>query len=173
MLEYWDILDKNGRKTGRTIIRGNKPLTNGEYHLVVHIWVVNDRGEFLIQRRSNDRPMMPGEWAAHGGSALSGEGSRHAAIRELNEELGIRPPRREMVHIRRMLRKYSLNDIWAVKCNCDIEDLRLQKEEVDCVKWVTQMELKGMIEYGLFHNYGRSYFETVFSIPQKLISRGK
>ncbi|MEE1023725.1 MAG: NUDIX domain-containing protein, partial [Acutalibacteraceae bacterium] len=105
--------------------------------------------------------------------ALSGEGSRHAAIRELNEELGIRPPRREMVHIRRMLRKYSLNDIWAVKCNCDIEDLRLQKEEVDCVKWVTQMELKGMIECGLFHNYGRSYFETVFSIPQKLISRGK
>ena len=143
-------------------------LKSGEYHLVVHIWIVSPDGKFLIQRRADDKKLMPGEWAATGGSALSGEGSRHAAIRELNEELGIKPARREMVHIKRMLRKYSLNDIWAVKRNCDLSQLRLQEEEVAAVKWVSPEELHRMVICGEFHNYGRSYFDTVFSIPDRL-----
>ena len=35
-----------------------------------------------------ERKLMPGEWAATGGSAVSGEDSLAAALRELNEEIG-------------------------------------------------------------------------------------
>ena len=172
-MEYWDILDKNGNKTGKTIVRGRRSLAKGEYHLVVHIWVVNDKGEYLIQRRSDDKPLMPGEWAATGGSAIAGEGSRHAALRELYEELGIYVPRRKMMLVRRQLRKYSLNDIYAVRCNIPAHRCRLQKEEVAEVKWVTLEEVKRMIDEGKFHNYGKSYFDIVYSVDDYLKSHSR
>ena len=165
-MEIWDILDKNGRRTGKTIIRGTRGLGKGEYHLVVHIWIVNDRGEFLIQKRSDKRPLMPGEWAATGGSAFSSESSRHAAARELNEEMGIRLGRKDLKLVKRMLRKFSLTDIWAARCNVDVDNLNLQTEEVAKAKWVSADELKTMIRNGEFHNYGKDYFDLVFSINE-------
>ncbi len=165
-MEIWDILDKNGRRTGKTVIRGKRGLGKGEYHLVVHIWIVNDRGEFLIQKRSDKRPLMPGEWAATGGSAFSSESSRHAAARELNEEMGIRLGRKDLKLVKRMLRKFSLTDIWAARCNVDVDNLNLQTEEVAKAKWVSADELKTMIRNGEFHNYGKDYFDLVFSINE-------
>ena len=172
-VERWDILDKGGKPTGKTIVRGRRSLSKGEYHLVVHIWVINDKGEFLIQRRSDDKPLMPGEWAATGGSVFSCESSRHAAIRELHEELGIRVARRRMVFIKRQLRKYSINDIYAVRCNIPPHRCRLQKDEVAEVKWVSKEELQKMIENGEYHNYGKSYFDIIYSIENHMNRRKK
>ena len=87
--EIWDILNEKGCLTGKTAIRGIGALKPGEYHLVVHIWVVSDDGKILIQQRSQAKKLMPGEWAATGGAAISGEDSFKAASRELFEELGI------------------------------------------------------------------------------------
>ena len=90
MSEYWDILDADGEKTGKRVKRERfGTLGVGQYHLVVHVWITNSSGEFLIQKRSRNKQPMPGEWAATSGSVKSGEDSRTAAIRELYEELGI------------------------------------------------------------------------------------
>ena len=89
-IEIWDVLDENGALTGKTALRGKGVLKSGEYHLVVHIWIVSSTGMFLIQRRADDKKLMPGEWAATGGAAISGEDSFAAAKRELFEELGIK-----------------------------------------------------------------------------------
>lgn len=51
-MESWDILNERGKATGKTVVRGNVQLNLGEYHLVVHIWVVGSDGRLLIQRRS-------------------------------------------------------------------------------------------------------------------------
>lgn len=163
-MEIWDVLDKSGKRTGKTVVRGKRGLSKGEYHLVVHIWIFDRQGNILIQRRSDDRPLMPGEWAATGGSALSNESSRHAASRELFEELGIRLQRSRLKLIKRMLRRFSITDIWAARCDVDISELKLQKEEVAEAKWVTPDELRLMIKNGDFHNYGRDYFDLIFSI---------
>ena len=85
-MELWDIMNEDGAITGKTVVRGRTVLGRGEYHLVVHIWVISSNGNFLIQRRSEKRRLMPGEWASTGGSAISGESSLHAAARELKEE---------------------------------------------------------------------------------------
>ena len=107
---------------------------------------------------------MPGEWAATGGSALSNESSRHAASRELYEELGIHLQRSELKLIKRMLRRFSITDIWAARCDVELSELKLQKEEVARAMWVTPDELRQMIKDGDFHNYGRDYFNLIFSI---------
>ena len=70
--EIWDLYDGCGEKTGRTMVRG-EAIPTGFYHIGVHIWPMNGRGELLIQRRSMSVQWKPGIWAATGGSAVSGE----------------------------------------------------------------------------------------------------
>lgn len=160
--EKWDILDENGTPTGKTTVRGRNFLNNGEYHLVVHIWIMTRDGKFLIQRRSETKKHMPGEWAATGGAAISGEDSFTAAKRELFEELSISSTEETLKKILRIKRRNSLLDIWFTFCDTPIENLKLQASEVSEVKLVSEHEFKEMIKNGKFHNYGNEYFTRVF-----------
>lgn len=162
-MECWDILNENGLTTGKTVVRGNIRLNPGEYHLVVHIWVLGSDGRLLIQRRANDKELMPGEWAATGGAAISGETSVQAAIRELSEELGIAVNENGISLIRRITRKNSFVDLWLVRTDADTKSLKLQRSEVAEVKWVWPMELLDMVKSGNFHNYGKDYFDIILS----------
>lgn len=163
IIEKWDILNEKGQPSGKTILRGKVHLKPGEYHLVVHIWIVSPDGKILIQRRSDTKQLMPGEWAATGGAAVSGEDSFTAANRELYEELGIESDRDTLKKILRIKRRNSLLDIWMIVSERKVEELKLQESEVAEAKWVTLDELKAMINEGKFHNYGREYFERIFS----------
>ena len=85
--ELWDVYDKDRNLTGRTHVRGDDLLPE-DYHLVVHVWIRNSRGQFLMTRRSPNKgyPLL---WEATGGSALAGDDSLTAAIREVKEETGL------------------------------------------------------------------------------------
>lgn len=161
-IEIWDVLDENGKPTGKTALRGQGVLKPGEYHLVVHIWIVSSSGLFLIQRRADNKKLMPGEWAATGGAAVSGEGSFAAARRELFEELGIKSDPNSLKKLARIKRRNSLLDVWAIVCDIPENELVLQRSEVAQAKWVTEKELRKMIEEGKFHNYGNEYFKSIF-----------
>ncbi|MBR3969146.1 MAG: NUDIX domain-containing protein [Clostridia bacterium] len=161
-MEKWDILNADGAPTGKTTVRGHCNLKPGEYHLVVHIWVVSSHGEFLIQRRSETKKLMPGEWAATGGAAISGENSYTAANRELYEELGIPSNKQTLKKLARIKRRNSLLDIWFVNTDINANNLRLQKDEVAEARWVSRGEFEQMIREGQFHNYGKEYFDTIF-----------
>ncbi len=160
--ERWDILNSNGRPTGRTVLRKNVILKPGEYHLVVHIWIISSDGKVLIQRRSDNKKLMPGEWAATGGAAISGESSFTAAKRELFEELGITSDKDNLIKLLRLKRKNSFLDVWAITVDTPADELVVQKSEVASAKWVTFDILNSMIENGEFHNYGEEYFDGVF-----------
>ena len=161
--EIWDVLDCDGTSTGKTVARGRCFLKPGEYHLVVHIWIVSSDGKLLLQRRSDQKKLMPGEWAATGGAAVSGETSFEAASRELFEELGIQSNERSLKKVLRLKRRNSLLDIWLITSDISTEQLTLQTSEVAEARWVSEAELKTMIKEGLFHNYGKEYFEQVLN----------
>ncbi|MBQ0084226.1 MAG: NUDIX domain-containing protein [Clostridiales bacterium] len=161
-MERWDILNSAGEKVGKTVIRGKTNLSAGEYHLVVHIWVHNSEGKFLIQRRSENKRLMPGEWAATGGAAISGEDSFTAAARELKEELGIESDASSLEFVKRIKRRNSFIDVYSICTDVSAESLHLQKSEVDTARWVTKDYLKTMIKEGKFHDYGRYYWSVVF-----------
>lgn len=161
--EIWDVLNEDGTPTGRTMMRGENTLKSGEYHLVVHIWILSSDGRFLLQRRSPDKKLMPGEWAATGGAAIAGENSYQAAHRELLEELGIDSSPDTLKKIVRIFRRNSLLDVWAITVDCLAEELTLQESEVAEACWVSKAKLDEMIANGMFHNYGKEYFDTVFT----------
>ncbi len=166
-MEKWDILDASGKPTGHTTFRGTSQLEADEYHLVVHIWIVSRDGKFLIQKRSEQKRLMPGEWAATGGAAKSGEDSFEAASRELKEELGIESDRSTLKFIKRIKRRNSFVDVWSIVTDISLEELKLQESEVDKAAWVTKAHLQQMIKTGEFHNYGNFYWSVVFDALSK------
>lgn len=169
-MEKWDIMDSSGNITGKTAIRGTYAMRPGEYHLVVHIWVVSEKGEFLIQRRSPHKKLMPGEWAATGGSAISGESSFCAAQRELLEELGINCTQRFCKKMARIKKRNSFVDIWFTKSDAEISSLMLQSSEVAEARWVSEDELKKMVADKRFHNYGKEYFDMIFRFAKDYLN---
>lgn len=168
MAEYWDILDRNGQLTGRTMKRGD-PISSEDYHLVVHIWIKNKSGELLIQKRSATVAWMPSTWATTGGSALSGEDSLCAAIREVEEELGIKIPSENFQKIGRQIRPSSLTDIWLASSEVIESETCLLPEEVAEVKWVNSKKLVSMISDKSFYDYGEEYWKILLSFSPSLI----
>lgn len=88
-MEIFDLYDENRIKTGQTIPRGSV-ISDGFYHMVVHICIFSSEGKMLIQQRQPFKKGLSNLWdVSAGGSAVSGDTSRSAAVRELSEELGI------------------------------------------------------------------------------------
>lgn len=158
-MELWDIYDECFIKTGRTHERG-KPFASGDYHLVVHIWPVNSKGEFLIQKRVDTISWKPGYWAATGGSAIAGEDAWTACQRELKEELGIEATKQNSSLLLMSKRNNNYMTLWIIKTDIPIQELELQPEEVADAKWATPEEIKLMIEDGVFIGY--HYLDYMF-----------
>ena len=167
-MELWDILTAEGKPTGRTMVRGGNIIKSGDYHLVVHIWPLNDYGSILIQKRTKTKRLMPGVWAATGGAAIAGENSVTAAVRELGEELGIMVSPEDLKLVKRIKRKNSFIDMWTVRANVRVPELKLQKSEVAEAKWVNKATLMGMIDSGEFHDYGKDYFNLVYRLVDEI-----
>lgn len=150
-MELWDVLDGQGKPTGRTVPRGK--LAHGDYHLAVHIWIQNDKNQLLVQQRADTVELMPGKWAVTGGSALAGEEALQAARRELAEELGIETKEDELQWMFRMKRQNAFQDVWLLKRNVKLGDITMQPSEVQAVKWVHIKELRQLVKKGKFHRY--------------------
>lgn len=158
--EIWDLYDASGRRTGRTMIRGEE-MPQGTYHLVVHIWPMNSKGEFLVQRRAMTVQWKPGMWAVTGGSALTGEDALTAARRELMEELGYHASEQEMIRIACLRRSNSFCNVFVVKTDLPAEAFTLQQEEVSAVKWCDGNRLIRMVSDNTMYNYGDAYFRML------------
>ena len=158
--ELWDILDEHGKLTGRAVERG-RPLKDGEYQLVVHIWIRNSKGEYLIQKRSDNVDVWPGIWGVAGGSALKGESSLTAALREVKEELGISFEPDMPERITRVKYKNVFSDLWLVRRDVSLEDVKLQKEEVSEVRYAVIDEILKMISNNEFIDFGKCYLSLL------------
>ena len=59
-MEWLDIYDEHGNRTGKTAERGTF-LSKGEYFLCAHVILENTDGLFLIQQRSDTKATRPGQ----------------------------------------------------------------------------------------------------------------
>jgi len=134
-MEFWDLYNKDKEKLNKVISKEEK-LKDGEYHKSVHIWIINDNDEFLIQRRSENKKHFPNMWSMTGGAVLSDEESTQACVREIKEELDIDVKTDDLVVIGTINRPNSFVDIYLLKNNTTINDIKKQVDEVSEVAWV-------------------------------------
>ncbi len=161
-MELWDIYNKDRQKTGKYHERG-KEMNEGDYHLVVHVWIVNNQGQILIQKRQPWKIGCPNMWdCSAAGSAIKGDSSLLAALRETKEELGIDFDinKAKMLFTKTFSRGFD--DVWLVRQNFDIDDLSLQYEEVADAKWASKQQINEMIKAGEFIDY--SYIGKIFEM---------
>lgn len=89
--EYFDVTDEFDRTIGRerrSVVHARKLL-----HRAVHIFVLNSRGELLLQLRSAAKDEYPNCYTSSASGHLNaGETYEAAAPRELREELGLSGP---------------------------------------------------------------------------------
>lgn len=149
--ELWDIYDAEGRRTGKTHLRAI-PLKPEEYHLCVHVWTQNEKGQFLLTKRSENKS-MPGLWESTGGSVVAGEDSFSAALREVYEETGLvlDPAAGEM-----LFRYSGLSfhcDVWLFKQEFDVDKLRLLEGETCAAMAADREKIFELLEKDEFVRY--------------------
>ena len=148
-MEQWDLYDENRNLTQLSVGR-DEDIPDGLRHLSVHIWIINSKNEFLIQKRSANKKKFPNMWSMTGGAVLKGESSAQGAIREVAEELGIALDMNKASIVHTIVRKDSFVDVWLARQDFDISQVKKQDEEVSEVKWASIDEINTLIQNNLF-----------------------
>lgn len=154
-MEIWDLYTKYREKTGREHIRG-ETIPEGFFHLVVHVWIRNPKGEYLISQRSANRPTFPLMWECVGGSVIKGESSIEGAVREVKEEVGLdleaKDGRLLFSKIRIGNERYGyqafndIMDVWIFDYDGELQLEAATTDEVAACRWMSVPEIRKLYE---------------------------
>ena len=149
-MEYLDIVDENGIPTGEIVSR-EEAHKLGVQHRTSHVWIVrkNENGyDILLQKRSLNKDSHPGMYdTSSAGHIVAGDEPLESALRELYEELGIKADASQLENIGKFHGEYSkefhgrlfkdneISFVFLYQGNADIDELNLQKNEIDEVRW--------------------------------------
>lgn len=147
-MEMWDLYDEKRKLAATDHIRGTE-LPDNCYHLVVHIWIKNRKGQYLISQRAENRPTHPLLWECVGGSVQKGENSLQGAVREVKEEVGIDLSNIEgkivFSKTRGIIDGKKFNDIldvWLFEYNAAVSLKQATTDEVAQTKWLYPEQIK-------------------------------
>ena len=114
--------------------------TKGLWHHEILVIVINEKNEILLQKRSWKRKYYPGKWALCAGHVVGKEKEYKTAIRELDEEMGLKVEKKDLefigIHKKNDPTNKKFSYIYLVRTNKKIEEYVLQKEELSDVKYV-------------------------------------
>ena len=167
-MEFRDLYDKNKKLTGKTIQKG-ETIPDGNYIIVVLTMIQNSKGEFLIQKRSKQKN---GLYGATGGHCKTGETGLEGAITEIKEEIGLDVKPEEMVLLfeGREDKEQVFFELYYLKRDIDISKLKLQKEEVESVEWMSIERINELVDKSRFL---KNHVEEVYRTIDILNMKGK
>ena len=171
--EYFDVYTRDGKylgKKSKSFCHGKNP---GVYHKPVWIWIINNKDEALIQKRSAQKKQSPSLWdMPSAGHVVAGESIIEGAIRETKEELGINTKQSDYEYVGEYIKdsSFEIAQIFMVKLNVNLDDFILQKEEVSEVKWVSLNEFKNIFYSDLFCNHDKEYKDFIVRLLEERIS---
>lgn len=148
-MEYFDVLNEQGEFTGKVETR-KKCHEQGLWHRAIYGFIFNEQGEVLLQKRSQTKKLWPGLWdITAGGHVLVGEFGEQALIREVKEELGIEIKENEIkylvgstsTNVKGNIINNHFNECYIITKQVDINEIKLQKEEVEEIRWFSKEEI--------------------------------
>ena len=166
-MELLDVYDDNGKKTGKIVARGSKDdaFELGEHIGVAIIYIENDKGEFLIQKTSKEKG---GEYSSTGGHVDHGEEPIDAIKREVKEEIGIDISNDSIIDLGFVLIDFPVRFIFYLRKNIDLNDVVLQRQEVESVSYMNIEELRSIIDNGLMHKAHAKVLDYILEYKNKI-----
>ena len=155
-MEMIDVLNEDGSLTGRQASK-KEVHEKGLWHRAAHIWFLNSKNEILLQKRAEHIESHPGEYdISAAGHLTAGDSKIEGAIREAEEELGIKLNEKDLIkigEIRNESTQYNgtyinkeYSDVYVVRKDIPIEDFIIQEDEVDHIKYIPVEEFKGWVK---------------------------
>lgn len=163
-MEVWDVYDKYKFITGKRILKTQKNnLKAGEYELVVHVAIFNNNNELLIQKRQSNIDRFPNLWdLSAGGHVLADETSEQAIERETFEEIGLHFNFSDERPYFTINYEKRFDDIYVINHDTDINDFKLEYDEVQNITWANKEEIMQLIDEEKFVPYNKGFIELLF-----------
>lgn len=165
--EIFEIVDEHDRVIGqapRSRCHGDPRLV----HRVAHVLVFNRRGELLLQKRALTKDVQPGRWdTSVGGHLDPGEDYLTAAVREMEEELGISGIPLTFMYSSKMRNDFESENVATYLARYD-GDIRFNPEEIEAVRFWSAEEIEATLgsgrltpnfeeEWRMFNEWNRRY----------------
>ena len=167
-MEYLDVYDKDKNLTGKKIERyqNREDLQEGEYFLFEQTWIINSNNHILLTKRAPNKKYS-GIWEPVSGHVQSGETSIEGIKREIEEEVGLKIKEDEIKLIKSYIDKKSIKEVWIVKKDVKIEELRFIDNEVSDAKFVDINEFKQMLKQNEIFNNLQYFLELYEDIIKR------
>lgn len=159
-MEYIDVLDENGVKTGEILSR-KEIHQRGLWHRAIVIAIINENNEVLLQQRSINKDKNAGLWdISVAGHISTGQDAISAAAREINEEVSIGIEAKVSITDFRYMFSYRVSqkfaddyvenqfyDFFILRKNgLRAKNITLQESEVQDAKFVSLQELEEILQ---------------------------
>ena len=149
-MELIKIVDEQGNFTG-TIMDKEKAHNLNLFYWAVGIFVINNKKQVLLQKRGANKKIKPNMWAMCAGHVKVDEQFEIAAVRELNEEIGLKVSQNDLhllesMEIQKTDKNSHLTRFYYVISNKDEDEFTIQEEELSEVKWFNIDDVIEMIK---------------------------
>jgi len=150
-----NIVDENDKIIGEDT--RESVHKKGLLHREVHVWIYNNKGEVLLQKRSLNKDTFPGLWdASVGGHVEMGDSYKQSAIKEAKEEIGIIIDKNKLVLITKNKNKYNdkktktINSKFTVdyayEYNGLLNNLKIEKDKIIGLEFWSINKILGLPE---------------------------
>lgn len=183
MDEFVDILDSEGKFTGKTALKSDAH-ENGWFHPTVHIWFFTADGSVLIQQRAKDKDTHPLLWdVSVAGHVSAGEKIEDAAVREVREEIGldIIIDNLRKIAVFKAVHEHSedlvdceFHHVFLCRLQVSLDKLEKQESEVADLQLVPLIQFAqetwGLANTGKYVPHGTEYFKTIIQAIKERIA---
>ena len=131
--EMIDYYNEKGEPLG--VIDKAVAHKQGQWHRSVHVWLVNDNNEMLLAHRCKEKTFFADCWdCAFAGHVGAGESSVASALREGEEEIGLKLKEEELEYL------FTFKDklVWKDKISNEFVDVFLVRKNVELTELVYQ-----------------------------------
>ena len=147
-MELLDIVDINGNPTGK-VMEKEKVHDLNLLHFEIGVFIINHNNEILLQKRAATKRFNPNKWGLCAGHVDSGETLENTALREVEEEIGIKYNISDLHVLEEMevnKRESNSHIVRYYYIYCAENNFNIQTEELSEVRWFDIDDVINMVK---------------------------
>lgn len=144
--EIFDVVDAQDQVIGQQTRR--EVHAQGLMHRAIHLFVRNKSGDLLLQKRSHLKDTKPEKWDSSAAGHLdAGEDYLSAAVRELEEEVGIRTTANQLEKLARISPRPTTGFEWVELFQIEHHGpITFPSSEIECMAWFPIDEIEAWVQ---------------------------